>query len=225
MSYFVTGTDTNVGKTLISCGLLYAFGKLDKRVVGMKPIAAGVDASCVQSDVACLMAAGNVVADREWINPYCFISAVAPHLAAQQEGVNIDLGHIVSSFAELQRHADIVVVEGVGGFVVPLNETEDSAMLAIRLGLPVIMVVGMRLGCLSHALLTSGAIASAGLQLGGWVANCVDPNMSLLEENIAALAHRLTAPLLGIVPYSTRPNAAYAGQFIDVHKLAKQHLL
>jgi dethiobiotin synthetase len=207
MSFFVTGTDTAAGKTFISCALLHAYAAQGQRVVGMKPVAAGRDADGQNDDVKALQAASNVEADAALRNPFCFASAIAPHLAAQQERVTIDLVRIAVSFTALKELADVVIVEGAGGFVVPLNDDEDSADLAVRLGLPVVLVVGMRLGCLNHSLLTVQAIAARGLTLAGWVANCVDEHMAMRDENIAALRQRISAPLLGIVPYQARPDA------------------
>ena len=220
MSYFVTGTDTHVGKTLISGALLHAFSAQGKRVVGMKPVAAGYDRSGLHEDVERLMAASNVQADQALINPYRFASAIAPHLAARQEQVTINLAHIVKSCAALAALAEVVVVEGAGGFVVPLNDAEDSADLAVQLDLPVILVVGMRLGCLNHALLTVQAIASRGLTLAGWVANCVDEHMAMRVENIAALQQRIAAPLLGIVPYQVQPDARHVAASLNMALLA-----
>ena len=174
MSYFITGTDTGVGKTLVSCALLYGFAAQGKSVVGMKPVAAGCGDDDQNEDVMQLRAASNVLASKGQINPYCFAQAVAPHLAAQFVGINISFGRILESFEELNAQADIVIVEGAGGFCVPLNASQDSADLAIQLGLPIILVVGMRLGCLNHALLTVEAIATRGLTLAGWVANALD---------------------------------------------------
>lgn len=204
MSYFVTGTDTDVGKTLIACALLHGLAAQGKRVVGMKPVAAGLDDEGHNADVLALRAAGNIAATPGQINPYSFYPAAAPHLAARHAGVCIELTRIVNSYRELAAQADAVIVEGAGGFRIPLNDTQDSADLAVELGLPVILVVGMRLGCLNHALLTAEAITTRGLRLGGWVANCIDPQMTFLDENIASLRQRLTAPLLGIVPH--QPN-------------------
>ncbi|HET7831891.1 MAG TPA: dethiobiotin synthase [Gallionella sp.] len=219
MSYFVTGTDTNVGKTLISCALLHGFAARGKRVVGMKPVAAGCGDDGQFEDVVRLRAAGNVAASANDINPYGFAPAIAPHLAAQHAGVNIDFAQIVESFTALARRADVVVVEGAGGFVVPLDETRDSADLVAQLALPVILVVGMRLGCLNHALLTAEAIAARGLTLAGWVANTVDAGMSLRDENIAAMQSRIAAPLLGIVPYDAVPDAQKVAQRLDLELL------
>jgi dethiobiotin synthetase len=220
LAYFVTGTDTNVGKTLISCALLESFAAQGAAVIGMKPVAAGVDASGRNEDVNLLAAASTVQVDLERINPYHFASAIAPHLAAQQENIHIDLAHIVASFNALQALADVVIVEGAGGFIVPLNDTQDSGDLAVQLGLPIILVVGMRLGCLNHALLTVQVIAARGLTLGGWVANCVDENMAMREENITALQQRIAAPLLGIIPFQAQPDARHVATCLSVASCA-----
>jgi dethiobiotin synthetase len=174
MSYFVAGTDTGVGKTLVSCALLQAFAAQGKRVAGFKPVAAGCDEDGHNDDVRLLLASGNVEAGYDSINPYCFPQPIAPHLAARYAGVRIDFPRILASFRELAGRADEVVVEGVGGFCVPLNEAQDSADLARQLDLPVILVVGMRLGCINHALLTLRAIADYQLECAGWVANVLD---------------------------------------------------
>ncbi|MDD5329927.1 MAG: dethiobiotin synthase [Sulfuricella sp.] len=210
-AYFVTGTDTNAGKTLIAGALLHAFAGRGLRAVGMKPVAAG----CAENggvphcaDVASLLAAGNVAAPLELVNPYAFIPPIAPHIAAEQAGVEIRLDQIVNSFGRLREMADVVVVEGVGGFMVPLNPRQDTADLARMLGLPVILVVGLRLGCLSHALLTAEAIGHRGLKLAGWVANQVEPDLPFASANIAALERRLPAPLLGVVPHGAVAEAA-----------------
>ncbi len=219
MNYFITGTDTNVGKTLIACALLHGFNAQGKRVVGMKPVAAGCDPFGLNEDVQQLAAASNVQADRYLISPYHFAAAVAPHIAAQQERVTIDLARVLESYVALSEQADVVIVEGVGGFVVPLNAAEDSADLAVRLGLPIILVVGMQLGCLNHALLTAQAIAVRGLVLAGWVANCVDENMAMLNENITTLQHRIAAPLLGVVPYQAQPNVREIATYLKLNFL------
>jgi dethiobiotin synthetase len=219
MSYFVTGTDTGVGKTLISCALLRAFAAQGKRVVGMKPVAAGLDEQGNNEDVLALRAASTFQATPGQINPYSFFPAVAPHLAARYAGVRMDLARILTSYEELAGQADLVIVEGAGGFRVPLNETQDIRDLARKLRLPVILVVGMRLGCLNHALLTADSIAASGLQCAGWVANCVTPDMPFLQENIAALQQRMAAPLLGIVPFQPQAEANLVPPHLDVSKL------
>jgi dethiobiotin synthetase len=203
--FFITGTDTGVGKTLITCALLHALAARGRRVVGMKPVAAGAAATVeglLNDDVRLLREASNVQAPLALINPYCFAAPVAPHLAAEQAGITIDLAKIESAFLQLCAHAESIIVEGVGGFCVPLNRSEDGADLARRLQLPVLMVVGVRLGCLNHALLTLKAINDEGLVLAGWFANRIDNEMKLPEHNIAALQERLGAPMFADVAFS-----------------------
>ena len=222
--FFVTGTDTGVGKTLICCALLHGFAALGKSVIGMKPVAAGAahgPAGMVNDDVALLRAASNVDAPLALVNPYCFEPPIAPHLAAEQAGAAIDLATIVSAYRRLAAIADIAIVEGVGGFCVPLNAGEDSADLAQRLGLPVILVVGLRLGCLNHALLTAHSIRAQGLTLAGWIANRVDPAMAAAERNVAALAERLAAPLLGVIEFTTAPDPRRVAVQLALPNLAK----
>ncbi|WP_035383271.1 dethiobiotin synthase [Ferriphaselus sp. R-1] len=216
MSYFITGTDTGVGKTLISCALLHAFAAQGQRVVGMKPVAAGLDDDGKSEDVLALRAASSFLATPGQVNPYSFYPAAAPHLAAQHVGVRIELGRILTSYRELAGQADVVIVEGAGGFRVPLNNQQDMADLARELALPVILVVGMRLGCINHALLTANAIAAAGLKCAGWVANCVVAEMPLLRENVTAIQQRIAAPLLGVVDFQPQPDAHAAARQLDL---------
>jgi dethiobiotin synthetase len=219
---FITGTDTGVGKTLAACALLHVFAHAGQRVIGMKPVAAGAAGSergLVNDDVQFLRAASNVVAPADQVNPYCFEPPIAPHLAAKQAGIAIDLNTIVRAYAALASHADTVIVEGAGGFCVPLNRHEDSADLAHMLGLPVIMVVGVRLGCLNHALLTAQAVRSRGLVLAGWIANQIDPAMAAASANVGALTERLPAPLVGEIDFMAQPDARRAAARIDIAKL------
>jgi len=200
--FFITGTDTGVGKSLVAAALLHLNVEKGRRAVGMKPVAAGaemVNGGLLNEDVGQLMAAGNVDAPLELINPYVFAPPVAPHIAAQQAGVEISLTTVINAFAALSDLAEVVVVEGAGGFCVPLNDTEEMAGLAGAMGLPVILVVGMRLGCLNHALLTVEAIRARGLPLAGWVANRIDPQMPCFEENLDTLRQRIAAPCLGVI--------------------------
>ena len=220
--FFVTGTDTGVGKTLIACSLLRAFVARGLRAVGMKPVASGAVAGgngLVHDDVERLTAAGNVTAPRERVNPYCFAPPIAPHLAAAEAGVKIDLDHIGRCFNALAGPADVVIVEGVGGFRVPLGPGADTAQLAARLALPVVLVVAMRLGCLNHALLTVEAIASRGLKLAGWVANHLDPQMAAADENVWALETLIAAPLLARIAFTARPDPAVSAALLDTRKL------
>jgi dethiobiotin synthetase len=205
MSFFVTGTDTGVGKTLVSCALLRAFARRGLRVAGFKPIAAGCDSDGLNDDAKALRACGNVASSYAEVNPYCLSRPVAPHLAAAACGVQIELARVVEAYRALAARADAVIVEGAGGFRVPLNDTQDSADLARELNLGMILVVGMRLGCLNHALLTCEAITARGLKLSGWVANVRDEDMPMLHENIAALQARIAAPLLGVIPFLSAP--------------------
>jgi dethiobiotin synthetase len=197
---FITGTDTGVGKTVVACALIRGFAAQGYRVVGMKPVAAGdiIDTpdGRMNEDVARLRAAGNVDAPLEEINPYCFDTPIAPHIAAARDGSSIDLDVIVQRYTALAARADVVVVEGAGGFLVPLNDREDFSDIARSLDLPVVMVVGMRLGCLNHALLTQMAIRARGLAFEGWVSNRIDPGMAAELENTATLVQRICAPLI-----------------------------
>lgn len=219
MSYFVTGTDTGVGKTLVSCALLHAFSARGKRVAGFKPVAAGCDDDDHNEDAKLLRAASTVQATYGQINPYCFHRPIAPHLAARHAGVNIEFPRIMASYRELAGQADEVIVEGAGGFCVPLNDRQTSADLAKQLGLPVILVVGMRLGCLNHALLTMHAIAHYQLECAGWVANVLDAGMPALQENIQALRERIAAPLLGVIPCQPQPDARAAVAHLNLEML------
>jgi len=207
---FVTGTDTGIGKTLIASALLHACRQRGLSAVGMKPVAAGMtdqDGRLLNEDVEAIVAASSVAADRKLVNPYLFVPPIAPHIAASEAGSHIDANHIVDCFNQLATMADVVVVEGVGGFRVPLQGRFDTADLAVQLGLPVVLVVGMRLGCINHSLLTAEAIAARGLSCIGWVANQIDPEMSHLEENLATLDALLDMPRLGLVEHLSEPDA------------------
>jgi dethiobiotin synthetase len=212
-AWFLTGTDTEIGKTFAACALLHAGRARGLSAVGMKPVAAGAelrDGEWINEDAARLRAASSFDPGLALLNPYCLKDPVAPHLAAAQEGVAIEAARIVAAFESLCARADMVVVEGVGGFRVPLGPTYDTADLALALGLPVILVVGMRLGCISHALLTAEAIAARGLTLAGWIANRIDPGMLRFEDNVQALETRLGAPLLGTIPHVADGDPAVA---------------
>jgi len=209
-SFFVTGTDTGVGKTLVSAALLHALRRRGLRAAGMKPVAAGcvtVEGRWHNEDVAALRAAGNVEAPLAETNPYLFHEAIAPHIAAARHGVTIDIDLLVARFRALSARADAVVVEGAGGFLVPLGDRDTFADLATRLALPVVLVVGLRLGCINHALLTRDAVLQRGLTLAGWVANRIDPAMEAAGDNLETLGQRLQAPLLADIPFLTSPDA------------------
>jgi dethiobiotin synthetase len=217
---FVTGTDTEIGKTLISAAILHQLVASGQRACGMKPIAAGAaigaDGELHNDDADMLAAAGNVHLPRQITTPYMLKEPAAPHIAAALEGVTIGPVPIIAAYAEIMAASDSVVVEGVGGFHVPLSDDFDTADLAAQLNLPVILVVGLRLGCISHALLTVEAVVRRGLVIAGWVANEVDPDMAFIDENVAALTQRIPAPLLGRVPRLEAPTAAAAAQHLHL---------
>lgn len=220
--FFVTGTDTGVGKTLVACALLHAFSMQGLRAAGMKPVASGAarhGTALRNEDVEQLIAAASVAAPRTLVNVYAFEPAIAPHIAARHAGIVIALAPIERAYRTLARRADVVIVEGVGGFRVPLNEREDTADLAARLGLPIVLVVGMRLGCLNHALLTADAIAACGLTLAGWIANHIDPGMACADENVRTLAQRLAAPCVARIPYEAGALPEHAARFIRIEQL------
>ncbi len=222
LSCFVTGTDTEIGKTLISSALLFALGQAGVRAAGMKPLAAGAelrDGVWLNEDVEMLYAAAPLKLPRALTTPYLLRTPAAPHLAAALEGVRIEPEKILDCYAQVRRQAQAVVVEGVGGFRVPLTESYDTADLAQQIGLPMVLVVGLRLGCISQALLTAEAIAARGLKLAGWVANTVDLAMGHMDGNIEAIAARISAPLLGHVPRLDHPTAAAAAAYLDLGKV------
>ncbi len=208
--FFITGTDTGVGKTFVTCALLYTLKAQGIAAIGMKPIAAGGEMTpdgLNNEDVEALHLASVVKLQREDLNCYLLSEPIAPHIAAANEDIDIDLDVIRQRFDQLAELADVVLVEGVGGFIVPLGDNITTADLAQDLDLPVILVVGMRLGCLNHALLTQEAILARGLTLAGWVANQIDPHMAELDANIEALEERIRAPLLGVIEWQKQPDA------------------
>jgi dethiobiotin synthetase len=226
LSLFVTGTDTEIGKTFVSAALLHGFAALGLRVAAMKPIAAGAferDGVLHNEDADQLDAAANVALPPGIRTPFMLKDAAAPHIAAARENVSLDIATIVDAHRFAMQQADIVVVEGVGGFRVPLTDVHDTADLAFALNLPVVLVVGMRLGCISHALLSAEAIAARGLRLAGWVANTVDSGMLFAAENIEAIRLRLdsqyNAPLLGTIPRLAPPDATAASKYLDTQML------
>ena len=215
-SVFITGTDTGVGKTWVSCALMRQLIGEGLRVVGMKPVATGAimqDGELRNDDAMQLMANANVDVPYEFVNPYCFAPAIAPHIAAHQPGTSISLDVIQHAYRELAANADVVVVEGVGGWAVPINAQQTMADVATILNLPVVMVVGMRLGCLNHALLTAQSIQSTSLTLTAWVANIIDPVMPMLQKNIDTLKSHLNASLAAVVPYVSGVSQANAVHF------------
>lgn len=198
---FITGTDTGVGKTYAACLLVESLKKQGLRVAVMKPVAAGVDQDGMNEDVRLLMGISNVEAPVELVNPYCFEPAVAPHIAAEEVGVRIQMDVISEAYHRLAENSDVVVVEGAGGFLVPLDGEIAMDQIPTTLGLPVILVVGLRLGCLNHALLTVEAIRNRKLELMGWIANRIDSGMAQQEKNLDTLRSTLCSPCLGDIPW------------------------
>ena len=211
--WFVTGTDTEIGKTHVACGLLRLLAGRGLQVAGFKPVATGCEVSMDglrNADALALRDAGTVDVSYETVNPYAFVPPIAPHLAAREVGVAIRPEPILRAFAALNARADAVVVEGAGGWRVPLGEHWDIADLAATLDLPVILVVGVRLGCINHALLSAEAI---GPRLCGWVANAVQPDMAAMAGNLQTLQARMPAPCLGIVPNGAPAETVLDGRF------------
>ena len=192
---FITGTDTEVGKTFVATALLRAAAHRGLRAAGMKPVASGATHG-QNADALALRAAGNVTLPDAWLNPYCFDAPIAPHLAARDAGVTIGLASIRRAYEQIAAISDWVVVEGAGGWLTPITATTSMQDIAIAINLPVVMVVRMRLGCLNHALLTAATILNSGLPFAGWIANSFGAPMERRNDNVAALRERLSAPLL-----------------------------
>ncbi len=212
-SFFVTGTDTGVGKTLVTAALLRRLREAGHAVAGMKPIAAGVMAGPegpANGDALLLQAESSVRHPYAIVNPWLFGPAIAPHIAAAEAGQKIDPARIVAAYERLCAAAEFVLAEGAGGFLVPLDAGRSCADLPALLGMDVILVVGLRLGCLNHALLTADAIAARGLELAGWIGNRIDPYFARPEANLATLESRIPAPCLGVVPWMAKPDVASA---------------
>jgi dethiobiotin synthetase len=216
---FVTGTDTGIGKTRVAVALVRTLALAGIRVAGVKPIAAGLEPhGTTNADVAALADADGLdlpACDR---NPYAFKAAIAPHLAARDEHVTIDLATVAAAWRRVAVVADVIVVEGAGGALVPLGADLDMLDVPRRLRLPVLLVVGVRLGCLNHALLSAQAIRARGLTLAGWVANRIDPEMDRADDNVADLVARLPVPLIADVAWQAQPS-------FDRHALGKLNLI
>jgi dethiobiotin synthetase len=213
LGLFITGTDTGIGKTYVAERLIRGFAAAGWRAVGMKPVAAGTDDTGDgprNDDALALARAGNVDVPYEWTNPYALPMPVSPHLAARYAGATVDLERIRTAYRALAERADVVIVEGAGGWHAPLSDELSMADLARALQIPALLVVGMRLGCLNHALLTAQAIDASGVANCGWIANRIDRQMLLADENIATLTQRFRAAPLAIVEYSSTTNSAVA---------------
>jgi len=207
---FVTGTDTGVGKTLVSVSLVKALVRQGVRVSVMKPIASGSEhtaAGLRNADALALAAASNVTLPYADVNPYCFEPAISPHIAAEEAGIDVDMSVIRQSFETAAASADFVVVEGAGGWYAPTSESKAMSDLPKLLGIPVLLVVGLRLGCLNHALLTKRAIEADGAELAGWVANSVDPKLERAAQNLSSLERRLGRAPLAVFPFVPQAQA------------------
>jgi dethiobiotin synthetase len=212
-SFFVTGTDTGIGKTLVTAALLRALRDAGLRTAGMKPVAAGATEGPegpANEDALLLQAESSRRVPYGLVNPVLFEPAIAPHIAAAESGRAIDVERIVRAYERLCQDCAVLLAEGAGGFLVPMDATRSLAELPLRLGMDVILVVGLRLGCLNHALLTAEAIAARGLALAGWVGNRVDPGFARPEANLETLRASLAAPCLGVVPFMPKPELATA---------------
>lgn len=211
-AYFITGTDTGVGKTMVATGLLRLATSKGLSTLGLKPVSAGcepIDGIWMNDDARELMLTSSVNPAYATVNPMALREAMAPHIAAAREGQTLQKDALAEHCRSWTAKADCTVIEGAGGWQVPLNDDETMADLAATLGYPVILVVGIRLGCINHALLTAAAIQQSGLQLAGWVANHIDAEMPVAEENVATLTERIAAPLLGRVPWLDDPELSH----------------
>lgn len=205
---FIAGTDTEIGKTHAAVSVIRTLVASGLRVGAMKPVAAGAEPApggLRNADALALAAAANVPAPYERVNPYCLIPPVSPHIAAQDAGICIEMSLIERAFGELALGADCVVVEGAGGWYAPIGDRETMADVALALKLPVLLVVGLRLGCLSHALLTAHAIEASGLAFAGWIGNHIDPRYARLAQNVATLERLLGRPAIALIPHGRPP--------------------
>lgn len=221
--FFIAGTDTDVGKTLVSTAVLQAAKEKSLRTLGLKPVAAGCDQTSDglrNDDALALSQWATVELSYEQVNPITLVSPVSPHIAAAQENKRLSADRVVGYCrGAMMNPFDLCLVEGAGGWLAPISMRETMADIAKHLSEPVILVVGVRLGCLNHALLTADAIRRDGLKLAGWVANIVDDNMLAVEENIETLQHMLPAPMLGKIPFIPKITANSAAQYLDISKL------
>ncbi|PVZ63461.1 dethiobiotin synthase [Pelagibaculum spongiae] len=205
---FITGTDTGVGKTLVSCSLLEYFNQRGHSTLGLKPVAAGCDSTAQglrNEDAVAMMQSSSVKLPYADINPYAFEPAIAPHLAAEDAGVCLDAEVLSQYCHSMESRADKLIIEGAGGWKVPLNTHEGFDNLARKLEISVVLVVGIKLGCINHALLTVEAISFSGLKLEGWVANCCDPDAERVAENILTLEQKIAEPKLATLPFCETP--------------------
>jgi dethiobiotin synthetase len=222
---FVTGTDTGVGKTLVATAVVRGLAQAGLRVAGMKPVASGCEETAEgprNADALSLQRAANVRSRYADVNPYAFLPAIAPHIAAAEAGIEMSLDRLEHAYERLALAADVVVIEGAGGWLTPLDARLTLADFAARLGADVLLVVGLRLGCINHAVLTARAVLAAGLRLCGWVGNAIDPAFERRDANVATLAASLEAPCVGLVGHARDPKTADAAAQLDLEGLRKQ---
>ncbi|WP_231970450.1 dethiobiotin synthase [Polynucleobacter necessarius] len=231
LGFFITGTDTEVGKTLVSGALILKLRHLNKNTLGFKPVVAGtytsLDGQLFNEDLETLRIASSLKLGEENLCPYVLDIPAAPHLVAQDLGIDLELGTMLEAYHGIRAKCDWVVCEGAGGFFTPLNHKEDLSDFAKAIDLPVILMVGMKLGCINHALLTCAAIKNKDLKIAGWVANTLSTEMSYLDENIKTLRSRIEAPFLGLIPTFPKSiekpiNKPYS---IEAMQFAAQHIV
>ncbi len=222
-AYFITGTDTGVGKTLVAVSLLRLAREQGMSTLGLKPVAAGcelIDGQWINDDARLLLEASSISVDYPAVNPIALQAAMAPHIAAEREQRQIRCADLIEHYRPLIHQADFTVIEGAGGWQVPLNNSETMANLAVGLNCPVVLVVGIRLGCINHALLTAAAIRQSGLELAGWVANHIYSGMAVMDENIATLEQRLGAQLTGRLPWQDEIDMSVFSRQLNLDLLA-----
>ncbi len=223
--YFITGTDTDAGKTLVTLGLMYALQQRGLRVNGFKAVAAGsqmINGQRCNSDAFLLMQQGSADAmqiSNQQINPYLFDPPVAPHIAAAAINRNIDMNIIESAYDYIQQLSDVVLAEGAGGWLVPLNAEYSVGDIAVRIGLPVVIVVGLKLGCINHARLTLAAVRASGCTVAGWIGSMLDEQQPYVDDNIATLKQYLQVPCLGIVPFLADKSPAEVAAYLQIESL------
>lgn len=223
-SVYVTGTDTGIGKTLASCALLHALRGRGLRAVGMKPVASGcerIEGEWRNADALALIEAADPRADYADVNPFALELPVAPELAARDAGIEVALQPILDAHARLAERTDALIIEGVGGWAAPLSPSLMQVDVVRALRLPVLLVVGLRLGCLNHALLSARAIAADGAHLAGWIASHVDPEMQRVEDNLTMLRQRLPAPCWGVLPHVADADPALMARHLRIPVLAE----
>lgn len=228
--FFVTGTDTEVGKTLVSGALIMKLREQGIKTVGFKPVVAGTykdeNGITLNEDLETLRIASNLEYNKLSLCPYVLDQPAAPHLVAEQQGLKLEIGVMTDAFQNIQQHADCVVVEGAGGLLIPLNKDEDLSGFVKKIDLPIILVVGMKLGCLNHSLLTYEAIKARNLNIAGWIANSLAEEMPLLQENLQTLQARIAAPFLGLIPSLPKDlqKASDSPYLIDALRFAAKHM-